>query len=1006
MSLNQKYRRLSCDLDTLNDGTYTSISHHPHLVDSDREDMIHTAYRSIEFSSSFNSVALGSHRSTMNLGGVLFVQRKLMMFSALIFLVILSVNGQIAAAQNRVLPPVPVTPRAMPRISPKVQKAISKQEQALKRTEALKKLQSRQKTEPATEKNNLGKAKPKPSLSSNKEETPQDKEFDRALAAPKANGAENDQKKDQVISETGKAPENNLSEDFIKKCGYVAPKKDARFHLDIVDEELEAVVKLIACIKMRNIILSKPLKGKKITIYSPVKVSADEAYRAFLTALEANGLTISRQGKFWRIIEIKDFARSSDPFEDSESTPPREDRMVTQIVQLKHVDAQEINEIISKLATNNSQIIVYQPNNSMIITELASNLRKLLALIKDLDVPGGEEQLWTYQVLHAEAADIAQKIQEVFEVSEDKPTRPNLNNNNRRKPPNPKRAKTNTPPGKAESSSVGDSDLDARVSKVIADERTNRLLIKANARSYARVKSLIAKLDIPVEGDGQVHIHQLNHAKAADLSNVLSSLSQEQRSRGGNAGNTRRPAAKAPANKPAAASTGANSAALFEGEVSVTADEDTNALVITASFKDYLALKKVIDILDKPRRQVFIEAVVMEVSIRNQRDFGISLHGASEGTVAGETVPLVFSNQPGSTKSFDLSSAATLTGLAVATQGPASGVEVAGLDLPSFGAIMQALSKSDDVNIMSTPHILTTDNEEAEIVVGSNVPFIAGIAGGLGGMGGLGGLGGLAGRSGGLGGLGGFFPTVNVQRQDVALTLKITPRINASNFVTLEIDQVIEEIESIDPQVGPTTSKRSIKSTVVVQDQNTVVVGGLQKTRQINNVSAVPWLGEIPVIGYFFRTTKRDRERRNLLLLLTPHVIEGPDDFRAIFQRKLEEHREFVARFQQEGSDLKLGLDFGKKHGLLEAINQSLRAADEENKLLEQLRKQEERPPLPQELDGVEVPDLNPLVSKERSKAAQGSRPSLEPKGSKIVQEEKPKAETKNESVEDPFKEE
>ena len=225
----------------------------------------------------------------------------------------------------------------------------------------------------------------------------------------------------------------------------------------------------------------------------------------------------------------------------------------------------------------------------------------------------------------------------------------------------------------------------------------------------------------------------------------------------------------------------------------------------------------------------------------------------------------------------------------------------------------------------------------------------------------MGGMGGMGGR---MGGFGGFFPTINVQRQDVALTLKITPRINAANFVTLEIDQVIEEIESIDPQVGPTTSKRSIKSTVVVQDQNTVVVGGLQKTRQIQNVSTIPWLGEIPVIGYFFRTTKRDRERRNLLLLLTPHVIEGPDDFRAIFQRKLEEHREFVARFQQDGSELKLGLDFGKKHGLFEAMHQSLRKAQDETQLLEELRKQDQRPPLPQELDGVEIPEPQVIPQK------------------------------------------
>ena len=884
-----------------------------------------------------------------------------------------------AYAQGQIAPNLPINPSTLPLIAPELKRKLADRKQAQLRSSTLRKLKEArisERKERQLQKKEEARARRAERLARRRAEREAEQERAREeraqLAAPPSSG-DKDKDADEKWRASSKSPnaeEEKLSQDYIKKCGMVTPKRGAKFRLDIYDEELESVVKLIACIKMRNIILSKPLKGKKITIYSPVPVSADEAYRAFLTSLEANGLTISRQGKFWRIIEIKDYARSSDPFQDPDGRLPMEDRMVTQIVQLKYVDAQEINEIVTKLATPNAQIIVYQPNNTMIITELASNLRKLRALIKDLDVQGGEEQLWTYQVLHAEATEIAQKIQEVFEVSEDKkPTPARKSRASSRRKGSKRRASRK--PSNATSSSVGDSDLDARVSKVIADERTNRLLIKANARSYAKVKSLIAKLDIPVEGDGQVHIHQLNHAKAADLSSVLSSLSQEQQSRSNARGGANRAkrSSRSKSKGGASGSAGANSAALFEGEVSVTADEDTNALVITASFKDYLALKKVIDILDRPRRQVFIEAVVMEVSIRNQRDFGISLHGAAQGAVSGESVPLIFSNQPGSTKSFDLSSAATLTGLAVATQGAASGVEIAGVDLPSFGAILRALSKSDDVNIMSTPHILTTDNEEAEIVVGSNVPFVAGFAGGMGGLGGLGGLAGAAGgRAGGLGGLGGFFPTVNVQRQDVALTMKITPRINAANFVTLEIDQVIEEIESIDPQVGPTTSKRSIKSTVVVKDQNTVVIGGLQKSRQISNKSAIPWLGEIPVIGYFFRNTTSERERRNLLLLLTPHVIEGPDDFRAIFKRKLEEHREFVARFQKDGSDLKLGLDYGKKHGLLEAINQSIRAAEEERALLDELKRQEQRPPLPQELDGIVVdtpPELLPVKREE-----------------------------------------
>lgn len=734
---------------------------------------------------------------------------------------------------------------------------------------------------------------------------------------------------------------DRLSADFIKNCPRISPS--AKMALDITDEELDTIVKMMACMVRKNIIVSKPLKGKKITVYSPVKVSPNEVYRVFLTALAVNGMTITKKGRFLEIIEIKDAQKTSEMPLSSGRTPPNEDRMVTQIIQVNNVDAQEVNEVISQLASGGAQIIVHQPTNRLIVTELGSNLRKLRKIIRSIDVPGGQEQLWTYEVEHAEASEIAAKINEVFEPKQSgaASTSKRRSTSKARKS---RRKKTAAPTGG--SSSVGESDMDASASKVIADERTNRLFIVATGRSYRIIKRFIKSIDISIEGDGQVHIHQLNHAKATDLASVLSSLSNEQKSGRSSSSVRKRTTSK----KTSKSASGSTSAALFEGEVSVTADEDTNALVITSSLKDYLSLKKVIDVLDRPRRQVFIEAVIMEVSIRNQRNFGINLHGGKQVTVSGEQVPLLFSHQPiGGASSLNLASAAALQGLAAAAQGPdIEGVTVGGQTVPSFGVVMRALAQSDDVHILSTPHVLTTDNEEAELTVGSNVPFIAGIAGG--GLGGLGGVGG-----GVAGGLGGFFPTVNVQRQDVALTLKITPRINAENFVTLEIDQVIEEIESIDDQVGPTTSKRSIKSTVVVQDQNTVVIGGLQKDRQTKGTQAIPLLGEIPIIGYFFRDSSTDRERRNLLLLLTPHVIEGPHDFREIHRRKMEEHREFAARFTQKGEGFELGIDYGKKHGALESIRQSLEQAAEEQRVLEELRRQEVRPPLPQELDGIEI---------------------------------------------------
>ncbi len=660
-----------------------------------------------------------------------------------------------------------------------------------------------------------------------------------------------------------------LNTDFLENCARLKP--GVKVSLDIYDEDLEAVVKLIACMTGENIILAKPLKGKKITIYSPTKVTAKEAKRAFMTALETNGFTISKQGKFLRIIAIKDFARASDPLIGEDRDPPNVDQMVTQILQLKHVDAGEINEVLSKMASKNAQFIVYAPNNSLIVTELGSNLRKLKRLIEQLDVPGGKEQLWVYQVVHAEASDIAQKILEIFE----KDGGSGSSKKKKRKKGKKKRGK------KASTSSVGESDLDATVNKVMADERTNRLLIVATRRSYRSIKRLIKELDTPVEGDGQVHIHQLNHAKAGDLASVLSSLSQSQRS-----GTSKRRKSKKKKKSKSRSSKGSTSAALFEGEVNVTADEDTNALVITASFKDYLSLKSVIEALDRPRRQVFIEAVIMEVKVTNSREFGVGSHFGSLFKIGGEDSKIAVNNQRvsgaasfGADPTAFLASAASITGIAMA--GPDLDLGN-GIQIPAFGAILKALATNDDINVLSTPHILTTDNEEAEIVVGDNVPFATSISG-------MGGLGGLSGAS-GLGGFG--FPSVNVQRQDVALTLKITPRINAANFVTLEIDQVVEELGARDEETKQfSTSKRSVKSTVVVKDQNTVVIGGLQKSKQTNSQAAFPVLGEVPIIGHLFRSSSSQRERVNLLLMLTPHVIEGPEDFNSIIRRKMDELR-------------------------------------------------------------------------------------------------------------------
>jgi len=354
---------------------------------------------------------------------------------------------------------------------------------------------------------------------------------------------------------------------------------------------------------------------------------------------------------------------------------------------------------------------------------------------------------------------------------------------------------------------------------------------------------------------------------------------------------------------------------LFEGEVQVTADKPTNSLVIVASLRDFLSLKKVIDRLDQPRRQVYVEATIMEVSLSKTRDLGLAFHGGKPIGSGDKRSLLLFGNNAAKSISLD---PASLMGLAIGLRGPElkdaeSLLGIPGISFPTFGVFFQALQSNNDVNVISTPHILTTDNEEAVIEVGENVPFQSGITG-------LSGMAGAASSS-GSGGFGAY-PMMSIQRQDVTLKLKIVPHVNDSNFVRLEIEQEMNEVKSIDPTVGPTTTKKKLKTVIVLRDQQTAVLGGLitEKTKQ--NVTKIPLLGDIPILGYLFKTTKTIKEKSNLLIFLTPYIIRDQDDLRRIFRRKMEQRRDFLERYTAfKDEDLDAVIDYRHKRGLLAEIN-------------------------------------------------------------------------------------
>src|SRR5690606_15581094 len=319
----------------------------------------------------------------------------------------------------------------------------------------------------------------------------------------------------------------------------------------------------------------------------------------------------------------------------------------------------------------------------------------------------------------------------------------------------------------------------------------------------------------------------------------------------------------------AAAAVGGTGSAL-QGEINVQAHKATNSLLITSTLHDYVALRRVIERLDSSPRQVFIEAVIMELSVNRSSSLGLAYHGGvPEPNIDGNQALTVFGFEAGRT--IQPVNADLLTGLAVGVRGPEIDIanELVGFSVPSFGVMINAVANAGDVNVLSTPHTMAMDNIQAEITVGANVPLqTSGIAGGIGNLAGLAGqagqgqnIAGLAGLAGlgGLGGLGGFG---GVQRQNVGTTIRITPHVNDSGEIRMEIEEEISETQPAQGTLGVVPiSQRIAKTQVVVRDQQTVVIGGLMRDRTSTSEDKIPILGDIPLLGVLFRRQSTQSEK-------------------------------------------------------------------------------------------------------------------------------------------------
>ena len=688
------------------------------------------------------------------------------------------------------------------------------------------------------------------------------------------------------------------------------------------ESELNDLIGWIKGISCRPFIIPANVRQGKVTIIVPEPITAGEAYRIFLSALDSMGLTIQPEGRVLKIIESNRARESPIPMIGSGEAAPNIEQYITRMIRLRNVTTEEMVQVLNRIKGRDGDITPYAPTSTLIITDLATNIRRMEEVVRALDVPMNSEKIWVIRLKNVLATEVAAMLEKIFGV-----TKPGQAAQ-RRAPVSMAAPSASNDVGSIVVDKGGAApESELSISQIVPDERSNSLILIASEKTYLRVLALVKRLETQ-SGDGggeRVHVYGLENADSEDMAGVLQgmgvSVSGGRGGRAGGGGNAR----------PAGQGGGGN-AGLFQDDVKVTADKGTNSLVIVANPKDYLTLREVIRRLDVPRRQVYIEATVMEISLSKSRDLGVSYHG---GLPVGDQFLLGgLRGNAGSTSLSSLSplGLAAAQGLAGGFFGPLLGSSTSlgpqAATVPSYGIAILALQNNNDVNILQMPHIITTDNQKATIQVGQNLPFPSASFGGLGG-----GLGAGAGAAGAAGGLG-FGLGTSVQRQDVALKLEITPHINASDYVRLEIDNEISDVA--DPNynnLGPATNKRTIKTVTVVRDQQPVVLGGIMRDRNTETVTKIPLLGDIPILGYLFKIKRTETQKQMLLVVLTPYVINQPGDLSKVFERKMRERREFIEAYSAFANDRDFDriVDYTRKRGALEEINRTATEAERDS---------------------------------------------------------------------------
>jgi general secretion pathway protein D len=619
-------------------------------------------------------------------------------------------------------------------------------------------------------------------------------------------------------------------------------RDSAKVTLNFVNADIEGVSRAMGAILKQQFVVDPRVKGT-ITLYSEEPLSPREAYLNFLAALRGLGFTVVEVGGLYKVVPEADAKLQSGTVAIGD-TNRRGDQILTQIFKLNHENANNLVPILRPLISPNNTINANPGNNSLVITDYADNLSRIGRIIAAMDTPSAGD-VEVIPLRYAVAADIAQVVQRLTD--------------------------TGAVPGVPGAAPGGGS-----ANSIIADSRNNSLLVKAGSPArLATIRVLVEKLDQPLQGSaaaGNVWVVHLKNADAVKLAQVLRAAFPGAGGGGGSAGSS--PTGLSPSASPAAAAAQVGNAPGTTGASAQTtspvspgagpstggfiqADPATNSLIITAAEPLYRQVRGMIDQLDSRRAQVYIESMILEATGDNAADFGLQWQGLLGQSGDKYGVAIGTNSTVGGPSIIDLS--ATLAGQGETL--PGAGLNIALLKnyggTYALAAIARALQTTGNTNIVATPNLITLDNEEAKIVVGENVPFITGQYTNTG----------NATTS----------PFQTIERKDVGITLRIKPQIGEGGTVRMLIYQEQSAVKAAvaagTSNAGPSTTKRSIESTVVVDDGAILVLGGLIADEYTSNTSKIPLLGDIPYLGQLFRSESREKKRSNLMVFLRPTIL-------------------------------------------------------------------------------------------------------------------------------------